>query len=822
MIADSVFGIFLLLVLVAEVTYLIARVRRGDKSARILADEIAELRDRLGAFLKRGDTTAPERPAVPPVERPPTPAAATREAPGRPAAIAVQPPTPPPLPPAPVQAPAAARPPAPPPSPAIPPAPATPRPASPMWASVRDILRRIWQWILVGEEFRPAGVTMEYAVATTWLMRAGIVVVVLGVGYFLKLSIEHGWINPPWQVGLSVLFGIAMLCAGVLLLKPRWQVLGHGFMGGGIAILYFSMYAAGPLYHLLDTPVVFGLMILVTIAAGVLSVATRSMLVAILGIVGGFGTPVMLRTGEPHFLALYSYMLLLDLGILGIAHFKQWRLLNYLGFAFTYILFFASLHQYQRPDFPVVLTFLSLFFVVQCLLVYLYNLRRGDPTTLLEIGHLILNAAVYSAGAYWLIRDAVGRPYPALMTLALAAFYALHVVLFLQRRLIDRPLLVSLLSLAGLFASLTLPLVMEKESLTLCLALLAFTFLWLGGRLNSHLVRHFGYLLYGTIFIRLIALDLPRQFGPSAIAPVTMDAYWPQMTERLWTIGLTIVSVLAAFFMERREPRSPGDTIAAANDTPDVLPPAVSTPIFFWAAILFLFAFLQLEFHAMLAWYTPLRPAVSTILWCALAAFFLGRYLTSRSGVMLGALVFCSVFAVAKSLFLDMPAWSFSDTTWVFGMEYTPLNAALRWLDLLSILALVFAVPWVLRRRGTGPGLVAAFGYGGLGLLFAYLSLELNTLLHWKLPVFQEGGVSVFWTAFAFAILGGGIWRNLRPLRYGGLALFAVVVGKVFLIDLSDMPVTYRVVAFLAVGALLLLGSFAYLYANRKFRKDIV
>ena len=251
--------------------------------------------------------------------------------------------------------------------------------------TVQEILGRIWQWILVGEEYRPKGVSMEYAVGTTWLMRIGIVALVGGIGYFLKWSMDHGLLGPTARVAMSIAFGLGMLMGGMALLGKRWNVLGQGFVGGGLATLYFSMYALGPLYHLVDSlPVVFGLMILITVTAGVLALASNSMLVAIFGIIGGFCTPILLSTGEPRFLALYSYLLLLNLGVLGIGHLRQWRLLNYLSFVFTYAIYYlGSPSRYTAEDFPVALVFLALVFVVHSTLVFIYNLRRGISATVL-------------------------------------------------------------------------------------------------------------------------------------------------------------------------------------------------------------------------------------------------------------------------------------------------------------------------------------------------------------------------------------------------------------------------------------------------------
>ena len=79
--------------------------------------------------------------------------------------------------------------------------------------------------------------------------------------------------------------------------------------------------------------------------------------------------------------------------------------------------------------------------------------------------------------------------------------------------------------------------------------------------------------------------------------------------------------------------------------------------------------------------------------------------------------------------------------------------------------------------------------------------------------------MSVFWTLFAVALLWGGLAQGVRPLRYLGLALFAVVVGKVFVVDLREMEIIYRVVAILVLGVALLLGAFAYLRMAGRFEQ---
>ena len=682
----------------------------------------------------------------------------------------------------------------------------TPTPP-PAWVqSAKDILNRIWQWILVGEEYRPKGVTMEYAVATTWLMRVGIVALVSCAGYFLKWSLDNNLMGPTLRVAMSILFGLGMLGGGIRLLGNRWNILGQGFVGGGLATLYFSMYALGPLYHLLDSMVlVFALMILITVAAGILALYADSMLIAIFGLIGGFCTPILLSTGTPNFPALFSYLLLLNLGILGIAHLRQWRLLNYLGFVFTYAIYIGSLSQYKTSDFPVAITFLSLFFVAHSTLVFLHNLRRSIQASLLEIMHLVFNAGLFSWFAYSLIIEAVGRPYPALMTIAIALYYVLHVAAFIQLKSTDRRLLVALIALAGFYTTLTMPLAMEQESLTLAWSLQAFMFLWLGRRLDSAFLRQVAYVVYALTLMRLAVFECPR-FDFSSATPSDMTAYWKALATRLWTFGGAIGSIAAAFILELHQAIRPSEqTAEPLPDTPDVAPASITHRIFFWGAVAVIFLYLHSELYMMFSFFTPWRPAMLTGLWCAMALGFLLLYRSAQTTPFVAGLIFFAAGAVIKTIFVDMPGWNLCEQGY-FNMTYTPFLALMRWLDFTAVLVLLGAGAALLYRQGTKTIIPAIFGYTAIALLWLYLTTELYSLLHWKLREFEAGGISVLWTLFAFSFITGGIWRRIRAIRIVGLILFTTVALKVFMVDMAHMPTIYRVIALMIIGILLLLG----------------
>jgi uncharacterized membrane protein len=111
-------------------------------------------------------------------------------------------------------------------------------------------------------------------------------------------------------------------------------------------------------------------------------------------------------------------------------------------------------------------------------------------------------------------------------------------------------------------------------------------------------------------------------------------------------------------------------------------------------------------------------------------------------------------------------------------------------------------------------------GIAGLTLLFAYLTLELNTATAHFVPAFRSGAVSLLWAAFALSFVISGIRGGTRGLRYAGLVLFAVVVWKIFFVDLARLGQIYRIAAFIVLGAVLLCGSFVYLKYRQRFTSE--
>jgi len=296
--AAFVVGLLIVWAWVGRLKQRIEQLEQSKLDDRASARELTALMKRVAA-LEDGRTAKPIAPAIPPPVAPPIP-----------------PPTPPPAPrPLPVAGPVVVE------TPVVVSAPVQELPPPPVAPAASAPASRWLNWESL------VGVQLFSAIA-------GIALLVAAV-FFLKFSIEQGWLQPPVRAAIGVFVSIGLLIACELKAARRYPATANALDASAIAILFSTTFASHSLWHLIPGSVAFGLLALITAVAVLLAIRRNSVFIALLGLLGGFATPILLSTGENRPVQLFSYLLLLNVGLAWVAQKKQWPALTWLSLALT-------------------------------------------------------------------------------------------------------------------------------------------------------------------------------------------------------------------------------------------------------------------------------------------------------------------------------------------------------------------------------------------------------------------------------------------------------------------------------------------------------
>ena len=283
----------------------------------------------------------------------------------------------------------------------------------------------------------PARDQLEIIIGGNLFNRIGAIALLIGVAFLLKYSFEHNWVTPWMRVTIGFIAGLALLFLGDYFHRKEMRVFAQGITGAGIAILYLSAYASLNIYHLVSQIAALVLMSAVTVIAILQSLRYGALVVSLIGLLGGFLTPLILNSsggGDSNTFGLFAYLTLLDIGLLAVALKKDsWAVIEPLALAGTYLTYLVWNETYYHGG---KLAILSAFLTIFWALFYLIDVYRSAKTIptypILRLAVSAFNALFYYLAMYFLINPK-HHDWMGLITLAIGVVYFLTVLAFRNR-----------------------------------------------------------------------------------------------------------------------------------------------------------------------------------------------------------------------------------------------------------------------------------------------------------------------------------------------------------------------------------------------------
>lgn len=337
------------------------------------------------------------------------------------------------------------------------------------------------------------------------VVRVGMLVLFFGLSFLVKYAAGQGYF--PIELRLS---GVALIAIVLIFLgwKTRAKEGGYGLVlqGGGLAALYLTSFAAAKMYEVMPSSAALVLLFVFVVFGVILALLQNAQVLAIMAIAGGFLAPILTSDGSGNHVGLFSIYLILNLGIFAISWFKAWRLLNWIGFVFTFVIsVFWGVSRYEPQFYASTQPFLIAFFFLYLIISILFSLKQPPNLKGLVDGSLVfgLPVAAFSLQVALLKHTEYGL---AISALVLAFIYiALARWLWMKYLQTHKLLVESFLALGLGFATLAIPLGLNADWTSATWAFEAAGLLWIGLRQQRLLPRIAGVGLYVAACIATLA-----------------------------------------------------------------------------------------------------------------------------------------------------------------------------------------------------------------------------------------------------------------------------------------------------------------------------
>lgn len=329
------------------------------------------------------------------------------------------------------------------------------------------------------KEIKAETKNLEMELGGKWINRIGIMAIILAIAFFLKYSFDNNLIGPQGRILIGVILGVSMLVSGDFLFK-KYLVPAEGLMGGGIAILCFTVFAAYSFYGLIGQNTAFIILILIVVASAFLAIKNDTETIMNLGVLTGFLAPFLVSSGEPNDLFFLTYLVILNLGIMIISYYKRWRSLFKLAFLAShfcfaiwvfnrFVVYDAGEERIQFFTGFISSTIIFLEFLVVSILMNI-SPKNKKPYIKFDVFLIFMNAIVYYGEEYGMLRE-YNDSLLGIFTIIVAIVYLGIFFGIKKYQDMNKKFLISLLLVALIFITIAIPVQLKGRFLSLAWAI---------------------------------------------------------------------------------------------------------------------------------------------------------------------------------------------------------------------------------------------------------------------------------------------------------------------------------------------------------------
>jgi uncharacterized membrane protein len=471
-----------------------------------------------------------------------------------------------------------------------------------------------------------------------------VVLILFATAFFLKYAFDNRWIGELGRVSIGIAFGIAMCLAGFRYHQRGWRIFSQILTSGGIVLLYLSTYAAFGYYHLVGQKTSFAFLAILIAEAAALALVYNAPAIAIMALIGGLLTPVLLHSDRDQYRSFFTYLVVLDAGALALL--KHWRGLSSIAYYGTQLLFWIWYDEnYHHQKRGAVLVFQTAIFLLFLLAHLARELIRRESASLEDAMLLLVNPFVFFATAYHLLNP-THHDWMGAFAIIMALLYAAIAKLLLSRGVRSRRDILLLIAVALTFVTIAIPIQLRSNWITIAWAVEGVAILWAGLEIQSVRLRAHAFVLFALAFFKFLFWDTPYGYRP-AFTPV-FNRYF---LSSLAVIGCYIAAV---YLFERAGKRN----LVEARVTKLVI--ALCAAFAFWLLI-------SIETYTYfagraLAEKTPadaehlrwLGQMALSVLWAAYAAALAAFGFVRRVAVARWAALALFAFTIVKAVLVDI------------------------------------------------------------------------------------------------------------------------------------------------------------------------